>query len=66
MRAGVLLPELLHLVLFAVLVEEVRRPVHADDTHVRAAARAQIVEDTRVDSVGRQLNRLCFLQLSPQ
>lgn len=66
MRARVLLPELLHLVLLAVLVQEVRRPVRADDAHVRAAAGAQVVEDTRVDGVCRQLDRLRFLRLSPE
>ena len=54
MRARVLLPELLHLVLLAVLVQEVRRPVRADDAHVRAATGAQVVEDARVDGVCRQ------------
>ena len=60
-RVTVLSAELLHLVLLAIFLQEIRRPVLADDAHVRTTARTQVVEDSRVDRVRRQLQRLCFL-----
>ncbi len=66
MGARVLLPELLHLVLFAILVQEVGRAVRANDAHVRTAARAQVVEDARVNRISRQLDGFGFLRITPR